>query len=86
MSLQSLYVAVRCRLEVVSDHPLRDSDPAAHLAALRTAAVSIDKIVRDLPADCDPTLRHYLTRQSYTKALAWLEENAPGARASSSAS
>ena len=28
----------------------------------------------DLTPEIDPTLRHYLERQSYTKALAWLGE------------
>lgn len=74
MDLKALHSAVRQRLAVVADHALRDSDPKAHLDALMAAAATLDGLVRDLPADCDPTLRHYLERQSYIKALAWLDE------------
>ena len=75
--LSELREAVRARLDVVADHALRDSDPAAHLDKLKQAAVRLDTLVADLPANCDPMLRHYLERQSYTKALAWLEEQSP---------
>ena len=70
--------AVRARLDVVADHALRDSDPAAHLEKLKQAAVRLDSLVAGLPSDCDSMLRHYLERQSYTKALAWLEERSRG--------
>jgi len=73
MDLTALHSAVRKRLEVVADHELRDSDPKAHLDALMSAAATLESLVRDLPPDCDPTLRHYLERQSYMKALAWLD-------------
>ncbi|MFZ4683417.1 MAG: hypothetical protein ACOYMS_13000 [Terrimicrobiaceae bacterium] len=77
MDLVALHDAVRTRLEVVSDHALRDRDPAAHLETLKQAAARLDALVAALPPDCDPMLRHYLERQSYTKALAWLEEQSP---------
>ncbi len=73
-----LLEALRARLDVVADHALRDRDPATHLAKLKQAAVRLDALVAALPADCDPALRHYLERQSYTKALAWLEERTAG--------
>lgn len=69
--------AVAARLAVVADHGLRDSDPAAHLDALKKAAGRVDALTKALPADCDPMLRHYLERQSYVKAVAWLEERVP---------
>lgn len=74
MSHQALHAAVKARLDIVADHALRDRDPAAHLAALKKAASDLDALVGALPSDCDPNLRHYLERQSYTKALAWLAE------------
>ena len=62
------------RLEVVADHALRDRDSAAHLEKLKAAAARLDALVAGLPADCDPRLRHFLERQSYPKALAWLDD------------
>jgi len=74
MNLAELRHAVADRLNVVADHALRDRDAAAHLAKLHAAAARLDALVADLPRDCDPMLRHFLERQSYTKALAWLDE------------
>ncbi len=70
----SLHAAVKARLDIVADHAFRDRDAAAHLEALKAASTRLDALVGSLPANTDPTLRHYLERQSYTKALAWLEE------------
>jgi len=69
-----LHKTLRERLEVVADHDLRDRDPAAHLEKLKAAAATLDALVAGLPADCDPMLRHFLERQSYPKALEWLEQ------------
>ena len=73
----SLRDAVKRRLDVVADAPLRTRDPAAHLQSLKSAAAALDALVTTLPDDTDPMLRHYLERQSYTKALAWLESQSP---------
>jgi predicted component of type VI protein secretion system len=73
-TLKALRDAVAARLAVVADHDLRASDPAAHLEKLRQAAARLDALVAGLPGDCDPMLRHYLERQSYVKAVAWLDE------------
>lgn len=75
--------AVKARLDVVADAALRERDPAAHLEALKRAAAVLDALVTRLPADTDPMIRHYLERQSYTKALDWLNAIAPIARDSS---
>ncbi|PAW82104.1 MAG: hypothetical protein B9S31_01225 [Spartobacteria bacterium Tous-C9RFEB] len=76
MSLhKNLKEAVQARLDMVADHAFRDRDAAAHLKALQSAASHLDSLVAQLPPDTDPTLRHYLERQSYTKALAWLQES-----------
>jgi flagellar biosynthesis chaperone FliJ len=71
--------ALRERLSVIADHELRDRNPQAHLVRLKSAASRLDAAIADLPPECDRELRHYLERQSYLKALAWLEE-AEGAR------
>ena len=65
--------ALQERLRIVADHDLRDRDPQAHLDQLKSAASRLDEAIAQLPAQCDPDLRHYLSRQSYVKALAWLE-------------
>ncbi len=65
--------AVRHRLEVVADRELYARDPQAHLARLVAASEDLDRLTGELPRDADPMLRHYLERQSYVKALDWLE-------------
>ena len=75
--------AVKARLDVVADAALRERDSAAHLEALKRAAAALDTLVDQLPADADPMIRHYLERQSYTKALDWLEAAASTALGSS---
>ena len=76
---QKLHSSLKARLDVVADHAFRDRDPAAHLAALKTASATLDAEVSNLPANADPMLKHYLERQSYTKALSWLHEAVSGA-------
>lgn len=73
-NLADLRDALKARLAVVGDHALRDRDPAAHLAALKEAAGRLDALVTQLPRNIDPMLRHYLERQSYLKAVAFLDE------------
>ena len=75
----TLHDAVKERLDIVADHGVRDRDPAGHLAALKSAAQKLDAEVAKLPAGTDPMLRHYLERQSYTKALDWLRAAVSGA-------
>lgn len=65
--------ALRHRLEVVGDRELYAADPVGHLAKLAAASGEVDRRAAELPADVDPTLRHYLDRQSYVKAIEWLE-------------
>ncbi len=76
---QRLHDAVKARLDIVANHEFRDHDGAGHLAALKSAAGKLDAEIANLPAGIDPTLRHYLERQSYTKALDWLHEAVSGA-------
>lgn len=74
-NLADLRDALKARLAVVGDHALRDRDPAAHLAALKAAATKVNELVAQLPRNTDPVLRHYLERQSFVKAVAFLDEN-----------
>lgn len=76
---KKLLTAVQARLDTVADHAFRDRDPQAHLAALKAAAATLDAEVANLPYSADPMLRHYLERQSYTKALDWLRAAVSGA-------
>ena len=69
-----LFKAVNDRLDLVADHAWRDRDPAGHLEGLKAAAGRLDQLVRNLPGDTDPMLRHFLEKQSYTKARDWLGE------------
>lgn len=73
---ETLLQALRNRLAVVADHDLRDRDPAGHLTALKQAASELDAVIAGLPAGTPPMLRHYLERQSYEKAIAWLVDPA----------
>lgn len=72
-SLCELRDALRHRLDVVADREFFARDAAAHLASLQEASSAVDRVARTLPADTDPVLRHYLERQSYVKALDWLD-------------
>jgi len=76
---KKLLTAVQARLDTVADHAFRDRDPQAHLVALKSAAATLDAEVANLPSSADPMLRHYLERQSYTKALDWLKAVVSGA-------
>ena len=71
--LQELREALQRRLEVVADRALYERDPAAHLEQLQSASVAVDRLSSRLPADADPMLRHFFERQSYVKALDWLQ-------------
>jgi hypothetical protein len=66
--------ALQERLGVIGDHELRARDPDAHLERLKAAASRLDAVVARVRPDCDAQLRHFLDRQSYVKALAWLEQ------------
>lgn len=76
---QRLLGAVKARLDIVADHSFRDRDSEGHLAALKSAAAELDAEVENLPAETDPVLRHYLEKQSYTKAMDWLRHAVSGA-------
>ena len=71
--LVELREALQERLDVIADQELRARDPRAHLERLKAAASRLDAAIARVRPNCDPQLRHFLDRQSYLKALAWLE-------------
>ena len=76
--LLELRNALQERIDVIADHELRARDPRAHLERLKAAASRLDAAIARMPPNCDPQLRHFLDRQSYVKALAWLEQATAG--------
>jgi hypothetical protein len=77
--LVELREALQERLSVIADHELRARDPDVHLERLKAAASRLDAVIARVRPDCDAQLRHFLDRQSYVKALAWLDEAMAGA-------
>jgi predicted esterase len=71
--------ALQERLSVIADHELRARDPRVHLERLKAAASRLDAAIVRVRPNCDPQLGHFLDRQSYLKALAWLEQARAGA-------
>ncbi len=51
-------------------------DEHRHIARLRAVSEKIDQLQAALPRPVDPQLAHYLQRQSYDKALEFLEKQA----------
>ncbi len=64
-----LQTLLQQRLSIISDHAFRDSDPIAHLEALKSTSEKIDSYVEIHRAEFDSKLRHYLSNCSYQKAL-----------------
>jgi len=71
---KSLRDLIQERLDAVADRAHYERDPEGHLHRLKSISANVDKAVQELPADVDPQLRHYLQRQSYLKAIAWLDQ------------
>ena len=71
-ALVDLREALRERLAIIDDEKSR-GDEEAHMARLRVISEKIDKVAAALPRPVDPRLAHYLQRQSYDKALEFLE-------------
>jgi hypothetical protein len=69
----SLAAALRERLAIIADKPSRKGEEK-HLARLRAVSEKIDHLQAALPEPVDPRLAHYLQRQSYDKALEFLEK------------
>lgn len=71
---RELATLLRRRLEIIADHSWRDRDGDSHLEALKTVSESVLAWHGDRQGQLDPRLDHFLTRGSYEKAIAWLED------------
>ncbi len=73
-TLAELRDALQWRVDVVADRELYDRDPAAHLEKLKLASAKVDVLAAAVIAggSADPRLAHFLERQSYVKALDFL--------------
>lgn len=65
---------VQERLDTVADREHYLRDPEGHLERLKSVSERLDAAVQVLPPDTDPQLRHFLERQSYMKALDFLNQ------------
>lgn len=64
-----LQTLLKQRLAIIADHALRDSDPSAHLEALKQASEQIESYAKTHHQEFDARLRHYISNCSYQKAL-----------------
>jgi hypothetical protein len=69
-----LQTLLQQRLAVIADHPFRDRDPEAHLAALKEVSEAIHTYAEAHHREFDAKLRHYLAQSSYQKALEHLKQ------------
>lgn len=76
--LAPLREALRRRMEIIADTAWRDRDPPAQLQALQDISESIFQRHAALARKLPPRLHHFMESQSYTKALALLDELAAG--------
>lgn len=75
-TLTELRDALQWRVDVVTDRELYERDPAGHLEKLKLASAQVDTLAGAVVArgGADPMLAHYLERQSYVKALDFLND------------
>ncbi len=71
-TLMELRDALQRRLDVVTDRAFYERDAAAHLEQLKAASAKVNALSRAVGFAADPMLRHYLEKQSYVKALDFL--------------
>jgi hypothetical protein len=74
-TLSTLATLLENRLRIIGDHAWRDRDQPGHLAALKTVAVEIEAVKKQVPADLDRELAHYLERCSFDKALVRIQDH-----------
>jgi len=72
-SHQLLLDALRSRLTIVADRDWYARDAAGHLVALQQASSHLEEIYQANASDFSPQLRHFIERQSYQKAVDYLE-------------
>lgn len=66
---------LRERLAVIADHDFRARDAAAHLAKLQEASEALAAEHQRLRPVLPARLEHFLSRASFDKALAFIEES-----------
>jgi len=71
-AIVDLTAALRERLAIIGDESSR-LDPEKHMARLRAVSEKIDNLAAALQKPIDPELAHFLKRNSYDKALEFLE-------------
>ncbi|MFV0415455.1 MAG: hypothetical protein ACK5NG_03725 [Chthoniobacterales bacterium] len=62
------------RDRIVRDREHYSRDQNGHILKLMDCTRDLNILAQKLPDSADPQLRHFLDRQSYEKATAWLEE------------
>jgi hypothetical protein len=72
-AIADLKEALRERLAIIYDEESRRNE-VGHIARLREVSEKIDKLQAMLTQPIDPRLAHYLERNSYDKALDFLEK------------
>jgi hypothetical protein len=72
-TIVDLASALRERIAIIQDEASR-RDEKRHVARLRAISEKIDRLQAALPKPVDPRLAHFLQRQSYEKALEFLEK------------
>ncbi|MGI9244768.1 MAG: hypothetical protein ACR2RV_28450 [Verrucomicrobiales bacterium] len=76
--LQDLANLLRRRVEIIADHAWRDTDPDAHLEALKSVSLEIMAIHQSLAGTLPARLDHFLAQCSFEKALAYIEDGDTG--------
>ncbi|MFV0338822.1 MAG: hypothetical protein ACK5LK_11350 [Chthoniobacterales bacterium] len=62
------------RERIVRDREHYTRDQNGHMLKLMDCTRDLNLLAQKLPESTDPQLRHFLDRQSYEKAIHWLEE------------
>ena len=72
--LENLAKLLERRLEVISDHEMRENDPDQQLKLLQEVSEEISAKHQQLAGKLKPRLAHFMESCSYAKALAWIRE------------
>lgn len=73
-AMEELRQLLKKRLEVIADKALRESDPASQLQQLREVSEAITQWHETHRTGLHERLDHYLSRASFDKALAFLDD------------
>jgi hypothetical protein len=73
--MADLSAALRERLDIIRDESSR-RNPERHMARLKKISERIEELRLQLPKPIHPQLAHFLERNSYDKALEFLENSA----------